>query len=133
MILTTLLPAALAAAALAPTPAAGSPLDRYRWKARLLVVAATPDDPRVAAQRRVLARHEAGAAERNLVLVEAVGAGPQAAAIRRALALPAQEFRAVLVGKDGTAKLRAAAPIPAETLFATIDAMPMRRDEAGRR
>jgi hypothetical protein len=59
----------------------------------------------------------------------AIGDTPEARALRAQLSLPAGEFRAVLVGKDGGAKLTAAAPIPPQKLFATIDAMPMRRGE----
>ncbi len=124
-----LIPVVLAAATV---PAGASDLDRYRWKSRVLVIAAEDGDPRAAAQARIA---EASAMrERDLVVVRAIGDGRQAAALRRRLGLPATGFRAVLVGKDGGQKLVAAEPIPAETLVATIDAMPMRREEAaGRR
>ena len=102
----------------------------YRWKARVLVLSAPdPADARLGAQRAVVAGAQAGLSERDLAVVEAVGPGPAAAALRRQLALPPQGFRAVLVGKDGEAKITASKPIPAERLLATIDAMPMRRDE----
>ena len=39
------------------------------------------------------------------------------------------EFQAILVGKDGTEKLRSDAPLSADELFAVIDAMPMRQAE----
>ncbi|WP_298967449.1 AI-2E family transporter [uncultured Methylobacterium sp.] len=120
--------------ALPGSPQAAS-LDAYRWKARVLVVAAADaDDPRLAEQRRIVAAAQRGSRERDLVVVEAVGPGAEAEGLRRRFGLPAREFRAVLVGKDGGAKLSAPAPISAERLFETIDAMPMRRDEAaGRR
>ena len=44
-----------------------------------------------------------------------------------------EPFLAVLVGKDGGAKLRAAKPITARELMTTIDAMPMRQDEMRQR
>ena len=66
------------------------------------------------------------------MVLEALGDGAEAAALRRRLDLPATRFRAVLVGKDGGAKLASDAPIPPQKLFATIDAMPMRRDEMRR-
>ena len=133
------LPAALLAgplllAALLPAASAGSDLDRYRWTSRVLVIAAAADDPRAAAQARIAEAVAPGMRERDLVVVRAIGDGKEAAALRRRLGLPATGFRAVLVGKDGGQKLAAAEPIPAETLVATIDAMPMRREEAaGRR
>lgn len=117
-------------------------LDQYLWKSRVLIAFA-PDanDPALARQRRVLADAAAGAGERDLVLVEVAGdaaraipggdapAGVDAAALRRRFAAPAGRFKAVLVGKDGGAKLVSAEPIPADRLFTTIDAMPMRRRE----
>jgi hypothetical protein len=122
---TTLLGASLAAAA----PA--DPLARHRWSDRLLVLSAPrADDGRLAAQRRIVEAARSGARERDLVVVEAVGGGGEAAAIRARLGLPPGSFRAVLVGKDGGAKLTSPEPIAAETLFETIDAMPMRRQEA---
>ncbi|GJD51453.1 hypothetical protein OPKNFCMD_4207 [Methylobacterium crusticola] len=134
MPLPTLMAAALLAAAGPALPAgAESRLDRYRWSARVLVVAAAPDDPHLAAQRRILAAARAEARERDLVVLEAVGAGAEAAALRRRLGLPPAGFRAVLVGKDGGAKLVSAEPLTAGRLLSTIDAMPMRREEAGRR
>jgi hypothetical protein len=39
------------------------------------------------------------------------------------------KFTIILIGKDGGEKLRQHTPIPVEKLNATIDAMPMRRDE----
>lgn len=117
------------------TAAAATPLDAYRDRARVLVLSA-PDagDAQLKAQRAALGPVRDGVAERDLVVLEAVGSGPEAHALRSALGLPTDSFRAVLVGKDGGAKLTAAAPIPPQTLFATIDAMPMRRAEMrGRR
>ncbi|MER2266350.1 DUF4174 domain-containing protein [Methylobacterium oxalidis] len=110
--------------------AGGDPLAAHLWKARVLVVSAPgPEDGRLRAQRTILAEARAGTGERDLVTLEAVGGGAEATALRRRLNLPADAFRAVLVGKDVGAKLSSAEPIPPERLFATIDAMPMRRDE----
>lgn len=110
--------------------ASAAPLDAYRDRARVLVLSA-PDaeDSQLKAQRAALGPVRDGVAERDLVVLEAVGSGAEAHALRAALGLPADSFRAVLVGKDGGAKLTAAAPIPPQRLFATIDAMPMRRGE----
>jgi len=120
----------LGLAALTAGAATAGPLDAYRWRSRVLVLSA-PDaaDADLRAQRVALASLRSGAAERDLVVLEAIGDGAEARRLRAQLSLPAGEFRAVLVGKDGGAKLEAAAPIPPQTLFATIDAMPMRRSE----
>lgn len=61
------------------------------------------------------------------------GPGQGANALRARFRAPAGTFRAVLVGKDGGAKLSVSSPLSAARLFGTIDAMPMRRDEMRRR
>ncbi len=117
------------------TAAAAGPLDGYRDRARVLVLSAPdPADARLRAQRAALDSARGGLAERDLVVLEAVGTGAEAQALRARLDLPAEGFRAVLIGKDGGAKLIADTPIAPARLFATIDAMPMRRAEMrGRR
>jgi hypothetical protein len=119
-----------AVAAMAAGAALAGPLDGYRDRARVLVLSA-PDsgDAQLRAQRAALASVRAGVAERDLVVLEAVGSGAEARALRERLGLPADSFRAVLIGKDGGAKITEAAPIAPQRLFATIDAMPMRRTE----
>ncbi|TXM64711.1 DUF4174 domain-containing protein [Methylobacterium sp. WL120] len=113
--------------------AAQDPLARYRQVSRVLVLSA-PDagDRRLVAQRATIAAARAGLSERDLVVVEAVGGGGDAEAIRRRLGLPADAFHAVLVGKDGGVKITEPEPIAPQRLFSTIDAMPMRRDEMRR-
>jgi len=61
------------------------------------------------------------------VLVQALARPSEAKALRARFALGDEAFQAVLVGKDGGAKLRATKPITARELMATIDAMPMRQ------
>ena len=113
--------------------AAENPLARERWTSRVLVISAPePGDPRVTAQRAALETARAGMTERDLVIREAFGDTSEARRLRAVLGLPADGFRVVLVGKDGEAKRTATAPIPADALFETIDAMPMRRDEMRR-
>ncbi|GEP00074.1 DUF4174 domain-containing protein [Methylobacterium haplocladii] len=117
----------------AATAAGADSIDGYRWKSRLLVLAsADAADPMLRAQREALATVRNGASERDLVTVEAVGREPKAVALRRRLGLPDDGFRAVLIGKDGGAKLTSDRPIAPQTLFSTIDAMPMRRGEMKR-
>ncbi|MGU3666095.1 DUF4174 domain-containing protein [Methylobacterium sp. A49B] len=120
----------LGLAVLAAGAASAGPLDSYRDRARVLVLSA-PDagDAHLKAQRTALGSARASIAERDLVVLDAVGSGAEARALRARLGLPADSFRAVLIGKDGGAKLTAESPIAPQTLFATIDAMPMRRAE----
>jgi hypothetical protein len=122
----------IAASALASTAAvaASNPLASYRWSARVVVASASSaDDPALARQRAIFAGMGGEAKARDLVLVEAVGEGAEARALRAALGINGRGFTAVLVGKDGGAKLRASHPLDAAALFPVIDAMPMRREE----
>lgn len=124
---------------IAPPAAAAT----YRWKHRPLYVFSPPGGSALAAQRRIVAEHSSGMRERDMVVIWVVGdtvtaelgGGPaeSAGVLRRRFGVSANEFRAVLVGKDGGAKITQAAPLSASRLFATIDAMPMRRDEMRRR
>lgn len=118
------------------------PLQRYVGRFRvLLLFAPGEDDPALTKQRRVLASAAQGARQRDLVVVEIVGTQASRPAmstddapdaLRKRFGVPPAAFRAVLVGKDGGAKLSEAAPIEADRLFAVVDAMPMRRREMGR-
>ena len=117
--------------------AAALTIDAARWHDRLLIVfAPDPASPPLAAQRQAV---DAPAfADRDLRVVEVVGdavtgAAEPAAALRRRFHIAAGSFRVLLVGKDGGVKLDSATPLAAARLAATIDAMPMRRDEMRRR
>jgi hypothetical protein len=110
------------------------PLSRYRWIAPVLVVlVADPENPDLAEQKRQIESLKDGAAERELVVVQPPAGSAEATALRMQLGLGKEPFQAVLVGKDGGAKLRAAKPITALELMATIDAMPMRQNEMRQR
>jgi hypothetical protein len=111
-----------------------NPFSRYRWTARVLVVlAADPESPDLAEQNRQVESLKDGAAERELVVVQPPAGSAEAKALRTRLGVGNEPFQAVLVGKDGGAKLRAAKPISALELMATIDAMPMRQVEMRQR
>ncbi|WP_246732922.1 DUF4174 domain-containing protein [Methylobacterium sp. BTF04] len=115
------------------TRAADDPLGAYRWTSRVLVISATDGaDPRLVVQRSTVAAAKAGMAERDLVTIEILGQGDSARRLRDRLGLPRDGFRVLLIGKDGGAKLNRDEPIPTRTLFDTIDAMPMRREESRR-
>jgi hypothetical protein len=119
---------------------AADAMSAYRWSKRpLIVFAGHAGDLTLVEQRRVVETSRAGFAERDMVVVYVVGdkvsADPKpgpgigAAALRAHFGVQEGTFRAVLVGKDGGAKLSSGQPLSAATLFRTIDAMPMRRDE----
>jgi len=116
----------------------------YRWRYRpLLVFADDAAGASLVRQRGIVAANRAGLAERDVVVVWVVGTavmsefgpgpGQDARALRARYGVTRGAFRALLVGKDGGVKLSQAAPLDAGRLFATIDAMPMRRDEVRRK
>jgi len=119
-------------------------MSAYRWSKRPLVVFA-PDagSAALATQRGIVAGSRGGFAERAMVIVYVVGdrvtselgggPGMSAQALRARYGVSRGAFRAILVGKDGGAKLSSSAPLAAGTLFRTIDAMPMRAEEMRRR
>lgn len=117
------------------------PLQDYRWKSRLLVVfAPTVVDDNYEQQMQQLLRNSVAVSDRDLLPVEVIGVEPvrvdalsepaiDPVALRERFDVPQDGFKAVLLGKDGAAKLTSDSPIPAQKLFDTIDAMPMRQRE----
>jgi hypothetical protein len=94
-------------------------LEPYRWRHRVLVISApSASDPRLAEMRRHLRQQACGVAERDIVVLEDVGAS---------------SFLIRLVGKDGGEKLRRETLVPVDEIFSLIDAMPMREAERRRR
>ena len=115
----------------------------YRWTKRpLFVFAADALDKSLAEQRQIIADSRNEFSERDIVVVYVVGDGVSAElggkpgqtadALRALFGVGKSQFKAVLVGKDGGAKLSSGKPFSAATIFGTIDAMPMRRDEMRR-
>ena len=125
----------------AQAPVSGmTTLKELRDHARpVLIFAPKPDDPQLEIQMRILAEHAAEARERDVVGIALPYANPSPSAVqlsagdaeaaRRKFGVNPGEFAAILLGKDGGAKLRSAKPISMEKLQETIDAMPMRKDE----
>ena len=112
----------------------------YRLEARIVLLFAPADDtPLLVAQRAVFDAAAAGLAERDVVvhtvLAETVtpdlGTLPQdePAALRARYDVAADAFAAILIGKDGTQKLRSETVLMPDRLFAEIDAMPLRLRE----
>lgn len=118
------------------------PLSRYHGRNRvLLVLSPTTGSGCVARQREALASAQAGLRERGVVVIWAAGSTVTVEGGERLLDLdsrslayaygvkPGEAFQALLIGKDGTVKLRVGEPVPAERLFELIDGMPMRQRE----
>ncbi|WP_257165192.1 DUF4174 domain-containing protein [Bradyrhizobium sp. SRS-191] len=114
-----------------PHPSDASPLESYRWKARVLVVTG-PDDAAAQQQRRIYDAARAGMSERAIVLLEAVDESVASHELRTTLGSDNRRFTVTLIGKDGHIALASHTPISAEELFKRVDAMPMRQDEMRR-
>jgi hypothetical protein len=129
---------ALPVSAASDAHAASSSVDGYRWNKRLLITFAHDAASTALAKQRMLANDgKADYAERDLVSIEVIGdtvrgASDSASELRRRYGISSGDFRVLLIGKDGGVKMKSKEPIEPQTLFGTIDAMPMRKDEAVR-
>lgn len=116
-------------------------LKSYQWENRLLLVfAPSQNSATYQRQMQLFKRQQAGFKERDLLLVELLTEGKSYASeqaideadvakVRSRFNVSPQDFRVILVGKDGTAKHRDSNPVEPEVIFKKIDAMPMRRQE----
>ena len=116
-------------------------LEPYRWKNRLLLVCAPlPNDARFIALEYEISAGEAGALDRDLLVLRLFASGPsrageralsqsEADAIRRRFSVGPSDFAVILVGKDGGEKKRWNGFVEMREVFALIDTMPMRKKE----
>ena len=105
-------------------------LDALRWQSRaVLIFAGASDERRLERQAKAFESCRAEAGERDLKLFEVVGASPGNTALRNRFGVPENSFAVVLVGKDGTRKLRTLEPVDPQDIFRMIDSMPMRKEE----
>ena len=115
-------------------------LSKYLWRHRLLLIfspsSQTPAFQELAHQ---LKQQREGVADRDLLVFSLISDGQsqvgedvmtrQAAEnLRRRFQVAADEFRVVLIGKDGTVKL-SERTVRLSEIFALIDSMPMRQQE----
>jgi hypothetical protein len=99
-----------------------------RWNNRVVLVFAPDEEhPELLRQRALIARDSAGYKIRDLVVIEVVGEPEEG--LRAEYGVPTAHFAALLIGKDGGVKMGEDAALASEKLFATIDVMPMRRQE----
>lgn len=100
-------------------------LSQHLWSERVLVLAAhDPDAPVMQTMMKRLEENAEGVKERNLVVYRVRNID----ALARTWKLSAP-FSLILIGKDGTEKVRSNKPVEVEMIFRTIDAMPMRMRE----
>lgn len=116
-------------------------LSSQKWKNRvLLVFAPSVDNPIYQQQMQLLQKHNDGFADRDLVLVQVLATNESyankqpidessAAKLRDSFGIDKENFRVILVGKDGGVKRSNARPVQVTAIFEEIDAMPMRQQE----
>ncbi|MEA5623193.1 DUF4174 domain-containing protein [Nostoc sp. UHCC 0251] len=116
-------------------------LSSQKWKNRvLLVFAPSVDNHTYQQQMQLLQEQNNGFADRDLVLVQVLATDESyanrqpidessAAKLREYFGVGKENFRVILVGKDGGVKRSDATPVQATAIFEEIDAMPMRQQE----
>jgi hypothetical protein len=116
-------------------------LSKYEWKNRVVVLFGDPQDDRLVRQVDILTSRPDEISDRDMVILHVDGddvrsifgdaALVNARQLREEADINGDEFKALLVGKDGGIKLASAEVITDEKLFSLIDQMPMRRSERG--
>ncbi len=120
--------------------AAAYDLGQHEWRQRLVfLIAPSSDDPAMAMQRQWIQRRWEAVADRDVLVFQLffdqgfvgdrVLAAQEVRELRKQLAVAAQDRLAILIGKDGGIKRRAALETDLREILLQIDAMPMRRDE----
>jgi hypothetical protein len=99
----------------------------------VLVVVAPASDAAAETQRHIFESAAKGMSERSIVLIEAVDDSERSRQIRSRLSADGNRFQVFLLGKDGHTAVSSNKPLPADDVFARIDAMPMRREEIWRK
>jgi len=118
----------------------GQDLEKHEWESRLVLIhTSEPESDHYQRQMSILGEEQAGLEERKLLVYTfwkdkyRVGFGDTEWKIVdkgfREWTNPDSGFEILLIGLDGRVKLRQDEVIDTETLFARIDAMPMRRQE----
>ena len=132
---------AIALTICAPEKTMSMDLTQFQWKNRLLFLFA-PDGshPLFKNLQNQIVAQKAEVEDRDLVVFEVLAQGSsrmnttsldrqQADSIRDHFAVPRNIFSLILVGKDGSIKLKLNDPVDIGAVFELIDSMPMRQDE----
>ncbi|MDB5270020.1 MAG: hypothetical protein JWP58_3060 [Hymenobacter sp.] len=108
-------------------------LREYRWKKRVLLVAApTAEQADFKTQKALLNAEKAGMTARDFVVLEVLYnqlSATDQQFLTKKIGVSPPQFAAVLIGKDGGVKEKSSRPIPPTDLFGTVDKMPMRQAE----
>jgi hypothetical protein len=116
-------------------------LEALQWKNRIILVFAPSSNfEAYKGQMREFAGQEYGILDRDLIILELFEDGESrqgnaslservAPRMRHQFEVGKGEFVLILIGKDGSVKLRSNHPVAISKLFGLIDAMPMRQEE----
>jgi len=119
-------------------------MEQYRWQQRpLLIFAPTDKHPDYRKMLQAAQTHRTDFVDRDMVLIRVLADSVQAGEtplsardvvyLRQSYDIASEEFRVLLVGKDGGVKLEAVEPVAMERIFTRIDGMPMRQRESRER
>lgn len=99
-------------------------LAAYKWHNRLLLLfAPSQEDARLLQQHKLLQSHTKNLDDRDFRIFTIVEKSP----LRSRFQVAPDAFVVILVGKDGTEKLRAETVVEAAKIFNLVDSMPMRQ------
>ena len=115
-------------------------LEQYQWKNRLILLFGPASESLVEEQITELEKDPAGIKDRDLLIfhvdgdeVSFIGKSSNSALsahrLRNRYDIGEDEFRYILIGKDGGVKLNKKEFVPNKDLYSIIDAMPMRQRE----
>ncbi|MEJ2003382.1 MAG: DUF4174 domain-containing protein [Cyclobacteriaceae bacterium] len=108
-------------------------LEPYKWKKRVIIlVADDANHPKYRRQLELLKESSPGIRERDLIILSNQSDSLSSEIrdeIPQRFGTSDGGYRFILIGKDGTVKKDSSEVVPMKELFATIDAMPMRRRE----
>ncbi|BAY29761.1 hypothetical protein NIES2107_16050 [Nostoc carneum NIES-2107] len=120
-------------------------LNSQKWQNRVLIIfSPSVDNHSYQHQMQLFDQQQNGFTDRDLVLVQVLATDKSyangqlidessAANLRSRFGVDQDNFRVILVGKDGGVKRQEATPVAATAIFEQIDAMPMRQQEMQQR
>ena len=120
-------------------------LDTFQWKNRLVFIfASSSTDHSYLNQKDEFEGKEDELNDRDIIVFELIETGPSMMGkklltnepqsyLRHKFGIPAAGYGFILLGKDGTVKLRAKEVVTSSDLFDLIDRMPMRQEEIKRK
>jgi len=105
-------------------------LSDFLWKNRLLLVFAPhANDKQLQDTFKILELNYAGLEDRQMVVVRSLASEGDVDPLRQRFQVTPDEFRIILIGKDGGAKDQTDRVIDICAIFNLVDGMPMRQHE----